>query len=442
MTDDRPRPTRRGFLALGAGALTAGCGGLPNPLSSSPPSVDARRLTEITADGVPAISRPVPVDVGDAHREAHADRARGLLDRAPLPFDRDEIPNGAMREEVTEAAEAARAALDRADAADSPFETLEALRDARAEARVVATAWAYVDEGVRRDDLAAESDALTADVADFDERRSYVGDDPVRALLVHAAVESLTRTATVDVDGRSTDRRFAWRAENLVTVSEAAAELERARAALDDAAAHFDRLRADLATQRDLRGAFVGATEELAATLEAETAGFDGSDPVESVVDADVADSPVRHPLEQLHRDLAGGAAIDEHRDDGKLATALVSAHRELTRLYAFEDLRARVADGESFAVEDAEDVAAYRRAAVSAIETALRESAHPGLSRRVLHALTGLVERADVELAYDGRETVPVSWIRRDVGVYLYAAAVARATPGASATVAEALGR
>jgi len=435
------QPTRRGVLALAGSTVLAGCGGLPGLGGSSPPSLDGARLDEITGGDVPEIPQTVPVTIAADHVQGHVDRTGTLLSEAPLPFDDSELPNGAMREEMNAAAEQARSTLDDAENVRSPYEAIATLRDARGKARTVATAWAYADEGLRREDLEDDADTLAADVDAFRDRLSYVGEDPVRALLVYEPVESLVAVASQNAEGRPENPRTTRRPENLVTVTEFAAALERGRSALTDATHLFDRLHADLTRSRDLAGTFESALDELFVQLETETSDFDGNDPVSAVVDADIDDSPVEVPLEYLHSDVARTGSITTHRDDGELASALVAVHREFTRLRAFQDLRDRVESGENYALESTEDVAAIRESAVTAIETGLDETAEPGLSRNTLHNMAGLVENVDSEIGpYDAQEQVPVDWIRRDVGEYIYVAAVARVTPDVSETVAETL--
>ena len=152
-------------------------------------------------------------------------------------------------------------------------------------------------------------------------------------------------------------------------------------------------------------------------------------------------DSPVEKLLRYLHDDLTDLKSITHHRKEGEIAAAVLSAHRELKRLRAFEDLRERIERGGSYTIENTDDVAALREAAVTAIDTALREMTHPHLSRSVLHNMAGLVENADNEIgSYASDERVPVDWTRRHVAEYIYATAVARTTPTASAVVAELL--
>jgi len=440
MSDDF-RTTRRGVLALAGSTVLAGCGALPGLGGSSPPDLDAARLGEIASREVPTTPQTVPVTIADEHVQGHADRAQALLSEAPLPFDEGEIPNGAMREEMNTAAETARSTLEESQNAASPYEAISVLRDARGKGRAVATAWAYADEGLRRGDLEDDADALAGDVAAFRDRLSYVGDDPVRAMLVYEPVESLVASAANDADGWPEDPRTTRLAENLVSVGEYAADLERGRAALTDATYLFDGLRGDLTTSRNLAETFEGALDELLDTLRTETADVDGTDPVSAVVDADIEGSLVEIPLQYLHSDIARGGSITTHREDGEVASALVAVHRELTRVRAFQDLRERVESGESYAVESAEDVATLREDAVTAIERALDETAEPGLSRTELHNLVQLVATVDDDVGrYEDRETVPADWLQRDLGEYVYVAAVARATPPVSETVAGAL--
>lgn len=440
MRADRFRTTRRGALALAAGTALAGCSLLRD--SSAPgPQLDGERLTEITTGALPSVSRTVPVSIAAEHLRGHVDRTEALLDSVPSPLNQREIPNGAMREELNDTAEAARTSIDRARGAASPFEALGDLRDARADARAVATGWAYADEGLRRTDLAAESDALTDAIESFRDRWSYVGDDPVRALLVHRSAEQLVSVAADSADGRSRRSRVASRPENLVTVSEDAAALERGRAALADATHLYDRLREDLSSSRDLEDRFLDAVEVLQTSLRSETTGYSADGSYSEHVDADVEGSPVRYPLEFLYSDLVRGASITDYRNRGDLAGAIVSIHREYARVRAFDDLCERVEGGESFAVESAEDVATRRETAVSAVETALAETTRPALSRTELHDVVGLVGRTDDELGpFDEGEQVSVRRVEREVGDYIYAAAVARGTPEASEVVASAL--
>jgi len=435
------RATRRGVLALAGSAVLAGCGALPNLGGSSPPDLDATRLDEITAEEAPNIPQTVPVSIADDHVQGHADRTRTLLSEAPLPFEEGELPNGAMREEMNAAAETARSTLEDAESAESPYEAISTLRDARGKGRTVATAWAYAEDGLRREALEDDAEALADDVAAFRDRFSYVGDDPVRALLVYEPVESMVASAANDADAWPGDPRTTEQAENLVTVGEYAADLERGRASLTDATYLFDRLRADLARSRDLAATFESALDELVDQLETETADFDETDSVSAVVDADIEDSPVETSLQYLHGDITYSGSITSHRDDGEVASALGAVHRELTRVRAFQDLRERVESGERYAVESAEDVAELRESAVTAIETALDEAAEPSLSRNTLHNMAELVATVDGEIGpYENREQVPADWIQRDLGEYVYAAAVARVTPAVSETVAETL--
>jgi hypothetical protein len=116
-----------------------------------------------------------------------------------------------------------------------------------------------------------------------------------------------------------------------------------------------------------------------------------------------------------------------------------VWAHRAFVALGGFRSLRARVADGETFAVDGAADVAAMRAAAVEAIRAAERDPGVPALTRGVLAEATDRVAAVDRGLArVDDR--VPVTAIRYECAEYLVARARANAATAASGRVAAAL--
>ncbi|MFC7172517.1 hypothetical protein ACFQL0_02315 [Haloplanus litoreus] len=94
----------------------------------------------------------------------------------------------------------------------------------------------------------------------------------------------------------------------------------------------------------------------------------------------DVEDTPAAEALEELFR------PVDPAHDDGwgetTPARALTWAHSSFVALRAFTSLRERVREGETFAIESVEDVAAMRTAAVEALRAAEASPADPGLTR------------------------------------------------------------
>jgi hypothetical protein len=432
------RVTRRGALALlGVGAL-AGCSGV-NPLSSDAdePELDAAALRAAVADGAPSLPRRLPVGVGTAHLDATERRARGLIDAVPARLGPDEIPNGAIRDRVRNARERARGSLSTATEAPTPFERLAAFADARADARFAAAAWRAIDEGVTRDDLRDEAEAVRADRRALRDRWRYVGSDPVEATVVHAAIEDRVETARGDVATGGPNR---YRPGNPLGVGDVAEEVERARAAVDDAAHLYDRLTASLDDPVDLRPRLTDARRRLHEAFEDEQAALSSVDRREPwrVEGVDVEGTPAAEALEELFAPI-DPADDDDGWADGMPAEALTWAHASFVSLRAFRSLRERVREGETFAVESAADVADVRTAAVDALRAAEDSPVEPSLTRHSTADLADQLAWVDGELL-DASEGVPVSWVRNDVATYLTIEARARATPPASRRVAAAL--
>jgi hypothetical protein len=430
-TVDDIRATRRGVLALAGGAVLAGCS-LPLGGGSG---LDGERLREAVNGDVPTVTSRFPVGVAEDRVQASAGRAERLIERARVPFDAATLPNGAIRRGMNQTAERARERLRVARDADSGAVTLATLRDARGAARTLATARAYIGEGRRRADLADDAAALAGDVASFRDRWSYVGDDPVPALVVHGAIEELVRAATAAPE-ESVDPADG---QNLVAVSEYAADLERGRAALGDAAHLYNRI--DASGAGDLGGAFRTALDDLGGELADAVARYgEDADPL-SHIDADVAGTAAEHPLRLLYGDFTRRGAVSESRRRDEVASAVLAVHRELVRVRAFESLRDRAERDGPPVVESVDDVASIRGGAVEAIEAVMRNPEHPALAREALGPVPDLVGRNDDGIAAHGDEDrVPVERVRREVGEYLWADAVAQTVPSVNAVVAEPL--
>lgn len=432
------RVTRRGALALlGVGAL-AGCSGV-NPLSSdaNETELDGAAVRALVDDSAPTLPRRLPVDVGSDHLAATERRARRLLDAVPASLGPDEIPNGAIRERVRHARDHAVERLSAATEAPTPFERLAAFADARADARFAAGAWRAIDEGLTREDFANEAETIRADRRELRGRWRYVGADPVEATLVHVAIEERIASGRSDV---GIDEPRHYRPGNPLGVGEVAEEVERARAAVDDAAHLYDRLTASLDDPVDLRPRLDDARRRLHEAFEDEQDALSSVDPREPwrIEGVDVEDTPAAEALEELFRPV-DPTDDDDGWADGMPAEALTWAHASFVTLEAFTALRERVREGETFAIESAADVGALRTAAVEALRAADASPEAPALTRHSTAELADQLAWADEELLEtEGR--VRASWLRNDAATYLTVEARARTTPRASRRVAAAL--
>lgn len=434
---DRPgvgaaRITRRGVLALAGATALAGCSALDALGGEEPVELDGEAVAAIP-DGEPSVTEPFPVAVAESHARASADRARESLDQAPLPFDDGEIPNGAMREELTHRADRARESLERADAAESDRQRLRHLASARERARSVAAAWAYVEGDLAPADVREAAAAVGSDAQAFRDAWEYVGDDPVRALLAAEVVESKASAA-----GRYAERdRPGERAENALTVGEDAGEVEHARASLADARHVAERFRDSLSEERALRGTFEGAREALIGEIRTRRDSLPGDPEEPSSLHPDDLDGTT---TESAVEELAWRVPEDEHLPGtGDPASDVLRRCEWLAYTEALAALLDRVDDGERYAVESVDELRERRTTAVEALRTALAESDDERLARWIGADVKHMIARADDGLDRHG-ETVDARYLDGEIGEYVAAAFAADAIPDACATALDAL--
>jgi len=438
---DRARSTRRGFLALAASAGLAGCNGFGYVSDDRGPTIDGAALSAALSAKPPTVTERLPVYVEESYLDEAAAAAREHLAAVPAPFDAGDVPNGAIRAELSRFYEAATEALDDASAADSTADAMSRLRDAREDARAAAAAWAAVDGDLDREGVQASVPAVREDLDAFQVRWRYVGEAPVRAVLAHATIEELVASAGRRLRNPA-DRRYRRdHSGGPLAVGELAGEIEAARAAIDDAAYVFDRFVGSLDDPRAIGDGLRAVGESLTKTLDERREALPGEphDEVSSFVDRDVAGTPIGHALGEL-RDAEYADGLDEELATGRRASAVLSVHDTLTQVRAFERLRERVADDEFVRVETAEDVRAIRDATVEAVAAAAESDDHPRLNRRPLRTVSNLRFADDQLEQYAGRDEVPVDWLVRELGYYVAIEARAREIPAASAAVAEAI--
>lgn len=439
-----PVTTRRGLLALGTGSLAslAGCSGVPGLDSdeSDPVTIPGSAVREAVGGEVPAIAEPLPVAVESTVVEERRSRVRDLLSSVPAPLTVSDVPNEAIRTEIADVYEEARAALDEVANADGDGERLDRLCDARESARNAAAAWAAVDGSLARSDVESEVDALDGEVRTFRERWRYVGDseDPIAALLLHAAVENRVGS-TVQTVEQFDEWRPIERGDSPVAVGEAAERTERIRASLADARYLYDRWMASLDDEADLEDVFREADESLTGALEERTEALPTADDGDVGVDAETA--PIREPLAEYRRHSSYDRASRERTREERASVVLELA-RSLQRARAHQTLRERVERDEYVQVTSAEDVRTLRERAVDATRSVVAGDRHPRLSRRLGAHLSGVISFADDRvLRRADDDSVEVRWITHHLGRYVSAAAAARATPAVAESVAAALG-
>jgi|AntRauTorcE11897_2_1112592.scaffolds.fasta_scaffold04870_2 hypothetical protein len=388
-----PSTTRRGLLTAAGATLLAGCSGLDGSSDDESDPISALRLQDIVPadESEPVVADSRPVAIEQARLAASTRRVSELVDKLPVPFGPESVPNGYVRQQLTDAATDATDNVAAARAAGSRLVALDRIRRARADARFAAAGWAFVDSGVTEAELQADHREIVGEAQSARDDIEYLGTDPVAAALVYG----LTETYLDSVLG---DRRQSPNRESsqLLTVAEWGEDVESVRAHVDDAQYLSDQYQSSLPDDA------VSVEALLSAAVDALT------DDLRSRRD-DLPPEPTdddNHLLWRLRYDLRDNAAysVDRVTDAPGPASGLLAATEGLTDQLAHDRLQTMIDDGETFGVTEAADVRDRRTQAVKAIRTALEASPRPALARPILADAARSVSFADERLAdYDG---------------------------------------
>lgn len=421
--------SRRETLVATAVSL-AGCGSIPNTEQKARGSVSSVRLPDVTQDGEPAqvIVDGLPLRIETRYLKAGAERTVELLDRLPIPLSATDIPNGYIRHELTEAAADAASAVESARGAKSRLSALESLRQARSEAGYAATGWAVADEGRELDAVRTAWQEVRTDADRFWAEHEYVGEDPVRAVLVHAQIERrLDR-----VRNRSGHPRSEGGPNSLLAIAAWGERTEWARADVDDTRYFDRRLRDSLPDEsEDLEEMLRAVAQDIFGELRKRRASL----PTDSTGQDREMDWRLRDGL--LSEAKRQPLRVSETPGP---ASAVIDAIDGLTVLKAYDRLGDRIESEEQFRVETIEDVREARSTAVAALETALDDSPRPELARPVLADVARTVVAADHEIGHYSGD-VQFDQLDSTVRRYTIATVKARSVPKSTQRVLEALG-
>jgi hypothetical protein len=418
---------RRVLLSAGAAAALSGCSGLGGRSDDSAEAIPITRLPDVPDpdESTPIVEADLPVDIERDRLAGTASRVTDLLGRLPMPLGPEDIPNGHVREELVAAAERATDRLDAARSAGTRLSAMGSLRRARTQARYAAAGWAFVADGRTEPDLRSAHRETLNEANAFRSEHEYRGEDPVRAVVVHAGIEETIERIFGGDPAPYGDPGA------LLTVAEWGESAESARAGLEDSRYLYGRFGASLPSDAgDLASTFEASAESLTGTLERHLAELPAA-PEES-------DSRLRMRLEGRLHDEAESSARSA-RDIESPARTVQSATGALVDILAYDRLRDRIDEGERFRAETGEDVRAIRSEALSAIRTGLEESPRPALVRGALADAAWLVVHADDELARQHSNVRPAGLddtIRR----YVTATLRARNAPAACREVLDTL--
>lgn len=427
-TTERGRMTRRGLLALAGTSVLAGCNGLAGLDGGKNPSIRAYDLPDIDPDEdlEPAVPESVPVAIASDHFDATRNRVTTLLAELPTPLGPEEIPNGYIRKQLSDAATDATAALNDARNARTELVALELLRRARAEARYAAAGWAVADRDLSAGPIQREYSQTVSKAQSVRDAHEYVGTDPVRAALVHARIEG-TLERVIDSRVPSQD------GNPLLYIAEWGETTESAQAYLDDAR-HFDeQLRTSLPDDAGTVGeTLTEAAEMLLADVRSRRSGLP---PEPTAEEWDIPEQVIG----DLRREADDG--VTRIADANGPASAVIDANRRLTQFQALDRLQERINDGELPRPQSAEAVREIRLTAYDALEVALEESPAPELTRTAVTSAAWRVASTDWELArYEGEVTV--SRLDTNIADYVIATAIGRAAPDVSRETVKTLER
>ena len=423
-----PSTTRRGLLVVAGTAALAGCSELES--GDSREGISPTELPDIPdPDEIrPVLEDDIPVAIERSKLEGAAGRAADLLGEVPIPLGEAEIPNGHVREELTRAADGAGRHVERARSATTRLSAMQELRNARSDARFAVEWWAFVEEDRTAAELREERREAVEETNAFRSEHEYVGEDPVRAVVVHARVESLLGRV-----GSDRDPDFHHDSSDLLTVAEWGEHAESTRAGLEDARYLHERFTSSLSPDAATLGArFDAATEALVADLERRR----GELPPEPTEEAN-EERYTRFVRSRLRSEAE--SSVDRVRSADDTAGPVLEATGGLTEFLAHDRLVGRLEDGERFRIEDGSDVRAARSDAVGAIRTALEESRRPVLARGVLAGAARSIVFADSDIARFRQRVTPAR-LEDPMREYLIATLRARSVPAASERVLEAL--
>ncbi|MFO7834327.1 MAG: hypothetical protein R6V31_09815 [Halohasta sp.] len=421
-----PSTTRRGMLTVAGATLLAGCSALDSGTGDDDETINGYRLSEVVPASAdePIVADSLPVEIEQSHLAESTRRVDDLLADLPIPFGPESVPNGHIRQRLTDAAEEATDRVEEARTAPSRLVALDRLRWARSEARYAAAGWAFVDDEVTEADLRNEHQTIVDEAESFEGEFVYLGDDPVTAALVYGQAERLL-DSVLD-DGHTPNNRESSR---LLSVAEWGEHVESARTQLDDARYLYDRYRSMLPDDAGT------VDERLSAATE--TLRTDIQRRQKDIQPEPDGDNRLRWRIWDDIRDDAD-VNTEQVYDPTGPASGLLAATKGLTALLAADRLGDRLDEGID-RPETVDDVRAARTAAVDAITSALDESPREELARPMLADAARAVGFADDRLAQADRDLRP-SQLDHPIVEYTTATLRARSVPAACETVLDAL--
>ena len=417
--------SRRRLLGLLAAGGLGGClaGDDDTSFWDDPPAFDPAGFETVTAASAPERPRLLPVDA-DGLLAPSVTRAERLLGVVP-ELSPETLPNGVIREAITDAQGCVRAALSRARAASTAVRTVERLARARACAVEAATVWAAVGTHVAADRYVPARSATSRAVGRLRDRLPASAASPPAAVGVSAPFEAWT--AAAEPDGLAGVDPPAD-APDPVRAGRRARRVERAAARADLGNALLDRYRATAAPGSPDTAATEATLTRAVTRLRGPTADRVAAFHRASATPTGTADGRRPGPLYPPGSDYLGvtprdrpGATLFDDRAQATFETLREGpvAWREgattrpalrlrrtawvWTRIEALARLRDGLRDGRRLVPTNAAAVRERRAAAITAVRR-LADADDP-VSRWVAYSLCGSFREPDERLAGVARD-------------------------------------
>lgn len=422
--------TRRNVLAgLGTAAVASvsGCSLLEE--SDTPTQFSTADFETILAVSAPEVQRPVPIHPDTGVIDAGLNRCSELLSTVPASISIDQIPNGAVREEVERIRDNAIEAQDAVESEPDRFYALLSLRDARATAREAAVAFEAVRENLVRDVEDARREARTA-VGTRLAQVAYAGDDRGRTLLVAYRIEQCLFDAR-----RRVNRGFRTPDPSVLDIGNLAGDVEYAAATLGTVDTFAERHIATVDDPTDF-------TAPASAALESTVRSLSHADlPSPETSDEELFGEELeRRELQFLLREALRG--VDRWRGNlsteltaNRLASGLNHAIRLERNARALKAVIQRIDNGDVPELESIEPIRNEREAAIEAAEAVPIAATEPSLAGDVVARSLQQIEWTDRELeGYIQRDRN--LRLEREYASYIYLRAQFEALPDAIESV------
>ncbi|RQG97617.1 hypothetical protein [Natrarchaeobius oligotrophus] len=371
-------------LATAGGVSLAGCSEISLSEDDSG-RFERSELEAILTVPTPDVDPPVPIGPADAALENELERVSKLLDAVPPSVERDDVPNGVVRETIEERR------VDATEYRESARETAGSARyhalrndvpDAREAARESATTLAAVEDGPAVDELDDERGERRSRLDDRLETTAYAGDD---------SRDGRLRAALVAADREDDLVRAGWRVRrwrlhagsNVVELGEHAGDLEFV-AATTDAWDHLsERYADDLRSSVDLEAAFSAALERsIDAATEFSLPDQDEDDWLSELVEGDLETGFQQTLVWDAVRPVYDARdRMDDAASEGRLGRGLAAAVRFEQERRAFETVRDRFEGRDVEPSASIDEIRSEREAAIEAVESALESFAEPTLA-------------------------------------------------------------